>query len=194
MKNHAKQNSVRVIAGQWRGTKIQFASSEGLRPTADRTRETLFNWLAPYIEGARCLDLFAGSGIMSFEALSRGAASAVALDTNRQVVQQLEREKARLEALDLDIVHADAMRWLQSTANTEPACQADIVFVDPPFDKHYQQRVVDLLGSGRWLAKDALVYFELPQTDGLLALPGSWRQLREKMAGNVRYGLYQCGN
>lgn len=181
------RHEVRIIGGRWRGRKLRFPDSEGLRPTGDRIRETLFNWLAPWLPGARCLDLFAGSGALGFEALSRGAAQVVMLEKSPTVIASL---KAAATALDADntlqIVATDTRQWLK-----QPAHQTfDIIFLDPPFATDHYHQLLTLLRNGGWLADDALLYMEsdrpLEQLDG----SATWEPLREKRAGVVYHGLY----
>lgn len=181
------RQEVRIIGGRWRGRKLRFPDSEGLRPTGDRIRETLFNWLAPRLHGARCLDLFAGSGALGFEALSRGAAQVVMLEKSPIAVASLKAAAGTLEADDtLQIIATDTRQWLK-----QPACQTfDIVFLDPPFATDYYSQLLTLLRNSGWLADDALLYMEsdrpLAQLDGT----ATWEPLREKRAGVVYHGLY----
>ena len=133
---------LRIIGGQWRSRQISFAATPGLRPTGDRIRETLFNWLAPNVPGAQCLDLFAGSGALGFEAVSRGAASCIALELHRAAASQLRDNKRNLGANQLTILEADAMQYLKHNANQQAF---DFVFVDPPFDGAYSSPVRALL-------------------------------------------------
>lgn len=178
--------SVRIIAGKWRSRLLKFTATEGLRPTGSRIRETLFNWLAPSIEEARCLDLFAGSGALCFEALSRGAKHCVALENNRSAIAQLNSNKALLNAGDLTIVATDTLKFLEK--NTEKS-QFDVVFLDPPFEKKFHSNVVKLLAEGMWLAKNALIYCELPLAEPQ-PMPPNWQLLKDKAAGNVRFCLF----
>lgn len=178
--------SVRLIAGKWRTRTLKFIATDGLRPTGSRIRETLFNWLAPSIEGARCLDLFAGSGALCFEALSRGAKSCTALENNRPAITQLTNNKAMLNAADLDIVATDTINFLgKNTTNS----QFDVVFLDPPFDLKLHIKVAQLLTEGAWLAKNALIYCELPLAEPQPML-ANWQLLKAKTAGNVRFCLF----
>jgi 16S rRNA (guanine966-N2)-methyltransferase len=178
--------SVRIIAGKWRSRLLKFTATEGLRPTGSRIRETLFNWLAPSIEGARCLDLFAGSGALCFEALSRGAKHCIALENNRRAISQLNNNKNLLNAADLNIVATDTLKFLEK--NTEKS-QFDVVFLDPPFDKKLHLSVVQLLTEGMWLAENALIYCELPIAEPQ-PIPPNWQLLKDKAAGNVRFCLF----
>ncbi|MEY4588035.1 MAG: hypothetical protein RL497_111 [Pseudomonadota bacterium] len=180
-------SSLRIIGGQWRGRKLSFPCIEGLRPTSDRIRETLFNWLAAEIHQARCLDLCAGSGALGFEAISRGAQSAVLLDTHPAVVQQLNSHCQLLKTDQIRVLRQDAVSFLQQPASTV----FNLVFLDPPFAANIWQPLAEALARGHWLAPDALVYIEAPihQT---LQLPNTWQRIKDKKAGQVAYRLYRC--
>jgi 16S rRNA (guanine966-N2)-methyltransferase len=179
--------SVRIIGGKWRSRNLRFVSVGGLRPTGSRIRETLFNWLAPTIEGARCLDLFAGSGALCFEALSRGAGCCVAIEANSQAVSELRYNQAQLTANNLDIVSGDCQKLLERGNTAQPY---DIIFLDPPFDMKLHKQASILLISGNWLASKAQIYCEFPATEAQ-DLPLSWRLIKDKIAGNVRYCLFE---
>lgn len=178
--------SVQIIGGKWRSRKLKITATDGLRPTGSRIRETLFNWLTPYMGGARCLDLFAGSGALCFEALSRGAKNCTALENNPAAISQLTNNKALLNADDLVIVATDTRRFL--SANLERG-QFDIVFLDPPFDQKLHNGIVQLLTEGSWLAKNALIYYELPAMEAY-SMPSNWQLLKDKTAGKVRFCLF----
>ncbi|EKS1844312.1 16S rRNA (guanine(966)-N(2))-methyltransferase [Cronobacter muytjensii] len=176
---------IRIIGGQWRGRKLPVPDSPGLRPTTDRVRETLFNWLAPYLVDARCLDCFAGSGALGLEALSRYAASATLLEMERGVAQQLQKNLATLKSSAGKVVNANTLNFLNQ--NGEPH---DIVFVDPPFRKGLLEETLTLLETRGWLAPQALIYVESEVENGLPPVPASWQLHREKVAGQVAYRLY----
>ncbi len=148
------EHSIRIIGGQWRGTRIAVANREQLRPSADRVRETLFNWLAPELPGARCLDLYAGTGVLGFEALSRGAHSADLVEKDGALVARMNALKERLKSEAASIHGADALAWLNG-----PATSYNMVFVDPPFHRTQVAAVLSRLVRG-WLAPNALVYVE----------------------------------
>ena len=183
--NSATRNAVRIIAGRWRGRRITFPDSAGLRPTPDRVRETVFNWLQPAISQTRCLDLFAGSGALGFEALSRGAASALFVERERPIWQQLRSTGEMLGALHAEFQCADALDWLRRA----PVRQFDIVFVDPPFASGAWQVACDLVAERGWLATSAYVYLEAPADLPLSFLPSAWQVIRSKHAGQVGYHL-----
>ncbi len=190
---HPKSGShnLRIIGGQWRGRKLSFVDSPGLRPTGDRIRETLFNWLAPVIPGAHCLDLFTGSGALGLEALSRGAARVVMIDRERPVTELLRRHTATLGTTDAQIEEADALQWLEQQGKLPPEQQAhiDIAFLDPPFSLNLWQAAVDALEASGLLSDDATLYIETP-FNYPLSVPANWSLHREKRAGQVSYRLY----
>lgn len=182
---------LRIIGGIWRGRKLQFPDIDGLRPTGDRIRETLFNWLAPEIQGARCLDLFAGSGALGLEALSRGAITSVLVEHDSKAATQL---KANLALLDKEgnlseagrVLQRDALGWLQQGNQEAPY---HIVFIDPPFALNLWQAVIDALEAGNWLADDATIYVEAGR-DSEYHPPINWQLHRDKTTGAVSYKLF----
>jgi len=176
---------IRLIGGQWRGRKLPVPHSPGLRPTTDRVRETLFNWLAPVIQGARCLDCFAGSGALGIEALSRYAGSATLLEFEKPVAQQLGKNLALLNAQNGQVVNVNTLNWLSKNGQVY-----DVVFLDPPFRKGILQDTIGLLDANGWLADEAWIYIESEVEHGAIPVPASWRLHREKIAGQVAYRLY----
>jgi 16S rRNA (guanine966-N2)-methyltransferase len=177
----------RIIGGTWRGRRIEFPAVEGLRPTPDRVRETLFNWLGPVLAGSRCLDLFAGSGALGLEAASRGAARVVMLDRDRRVVAALRETLARLGAeAPVELQQIDASSYLAG-----PAEPFDIVFVDPPYDSDLLRPVCRALEEGGWLRAGSLIYLEQPAGVGLAGLPEGWRSKRSKKTAQVGYHLIE---
>jgi 16S rRNA (guanine966-N2)-methyltransferase len=177
--------ALRIIGGRWRGRRLKVPDLPGLRPTPDRVRETLFNWLAPRIEGARCLDLFAGTGALGLEALSRGAARVVLVEREFQALKALRAHVSALGAEGLaQVVEADALRWLE-----RPAEPFDVVFLDPPFSRGLISPVVERLGSGPWLAPEARIYLETEAALEVPPLPSGWMLHRSRRAGSVRYHL-----
>lgn len=179
------RNVVRIIAGRWRGRRIVFPDAAGLRPTPDRVRETVFNWLQPAIAGARCLDLFAGSGALGFESLSRGADHVVFVERERPVCEQLRASAKTLDASGAQIECADALQWLRNT----PSTPFDVVFLDPPFASGVLPQVCELLATREWLAPGAAIYLEASEAVPLSFLPAAWRVVRSKRAGQVGYHL-----
>ncbi|MBI5782634.1 MAG: 16S rRNA (guanine(966)-N(2))-methyltransferase RsmD [Gammaproteobacteria bacterium] len=175
---------LRIIGGRWRGRRLDVSESEGLRPTPDRVRETLFNWLQPYIAGASCLDLFAGTGALCLEALSRGATGVVMVEKTPHVAQQLRQHVERLEAAGAEVVLADAVEFLR-----RPPRVFDIVFLDPPFKSNLIADCAALLEARGWIKPGGLVYVEAPSRLKELALPATWELIRSKKTGQVGYHL-----
>lgn len=180
------RNEIRIIAGAWRRRKLRFPVAEGLRPTPDRVRETLFNWLRDDIEGARCLDLFAGSGALGFEAASRGAGKVVLVESGDTVCAALRQSCAVLAADQVFVVQDNVRHYL-----TGPAEPFDVVFLDPPFQRGWLQAMSLMLENRGWLAPHALVYLESERELRLDGLPAAWSRIRQGEAGDVAYGLYQ---
>nr|KAJ9614874.1 hypothetical protein H2204_014382 [Knufia peltigerae] len=176
---------VRIIGGRWRNTRLPVPTLPGLRPSSDRVRETLFNWLMPKLGGARVLDLFAGSGALGMEAVSRGAAHATLVERDAQLARNLSAAVAKLQATDqITVAQADALRWLQAAS----AQQADLVFVDPPFADGLWQDVLAQLP--RHLAADAWLYLESPASH-VPVLPPEWLLHRDGSTREVRFALYR---
>ncbi|MEH6515549.1 MAG: 16S rRNA (guanine(966)-N(2))-methyltransferase RsmD [Halioglobus sp.] len=178
---------LRIIGGTWRGRKLDFSAAPGLRPTPDRVRETVFNWLAAQIHQAHCADLFAGSGALGLEALSRGAAHCDFVDSNGQTIRQIQQHLTALSALSqAKCVNGEAARFLQSSEKPY-----DIVFMDAPFGMGLATEVCDLLTSRSLLNPGALIYLETGVSDETPDIPLNWRLHREKTSGEVYYRLYQ---
>jgi 16S rRNA (guanine966-N2)-methyltransferase len=179
------RNSVRIIGGGWRGRRVNFVDLPGLRPTPDRVRETLFNWLQHAIVGARCLDLFAGSGALGLEALSRGAKSVVFVEqaqaAARGVVAELERFGGASRAR---VVEMGASRFLRT-----PGEPFDVVFLDPPFGRDALAEFMPLLDAGNWVKPGGLVYLENERAAAVPVLPSRWELQKSKSAGEVGYHL-----
>ena len=191
MAAHTESGSVRIIGGKWRSRMIRFDDAEGLRPTTDRIRETVFNWLQPYIHQSRCLDLFAGSGVLGFEALSRGASELVFIEKNKKTTNRLRDNISRLKAENATVYNQDALAWLQS-ARAEKHCKErfDLVFLDPPFHAGLLTQSCMLLDSSGCLAEDAIIYAE-HNTGTDIEVPENWLALKEKTAGQVVYRLFE---
>lgn len=177
---------VRIVGGQWRGRKISFPENSQVRPTPDRVKETLFNWLAPYIVGARCLELFAGSASLSFESLSRQAAYVVAVEKDRDTVEAIQSNATTLKAENLKIVLADCLSWLKTTQPPEPF---NIIFIDPPYAIKALPESFALVNTPDWVAPGTLIYFESDITFAKTDLPNNWELLKNKKAGQVLYHL-----
>ena len=183
---HNGVNQLRIIGGEWRSRRLSFPDVPGLRPTPDRVRETLFNWLAPYVAGAKVLDPFAGSGALFLEALSRGAAMGQALDASNLAVANLREHLGTLRCSVGQVQTADAMRYLE----TQTATAFDLVFLDPPFNQNLLPGICALLEERQWLADDAWVYTESENARSGLGLPGNWRLHREQKSVRVHYALW----
>ena len=179
-------NQLRIIGGQWRGRKLPFPDVNGLRPTGDRIRETLFNWLAPDIQDARCLDLFAGSGALGLEALSRGAQLSLLLECDTAAAAQLRANLVLLKASGGKVVNADTLKTL-AQGNTD--APYDVIFIDPPFQLNAWQVVIDNLEVGNFLADNAIIYIESGR-DASYITPSHWQLHRDKSAGQVNYRLF----
>ncbi|MFT7491443.1 MAG: 16S rRNA (guanine966-N2)-methyltransferase [Pseudohongiellaceae bacterium] len=179
---------LRIIGGCWRGRKLPIIDADGLRPTSDRIRETLFNWLAPAISDSVCLDLFSGSGALSFECLSRGALQAIMIEKNPLIVNQLKHNSVRLQSVGGVIIQQDAIAWLVKQQYTQHTI--DIAFIDPPFAYNLWESVIDRLHRSRLLAPNALIYIESPRTS-ILTTPAPWQLCQQKTAGEVTYRLYK---
>ncbi|MBM4226527.1 MAG: 16S rRNA (guanine(966)-N(2))-methyltransferase RsmD [Gammaproteobacteria bacterium] len=185
MTRDALPGRVRIIGGEWRRRWLPVPAAQGLRPTADRVRETLFNWLMPQLPGARCLDLFAGTGVLGLEALSRGASHATFVERDTKVFAQLVHNAELLQAGNrASLVNADASQFLLTQSPTA----FDIVFLDPPFAGSLMAEVMPRLMQG-WLAPDALLYLEFPRAGPGIALPEGWRMMREGQTRQAGYGL-----
>ncbi len=178
---------LRIIAGEWRGRKLPVAAVEGLRPTPDRVRETVFNWLMATVPGARCLDCFAGTGALGLEALSRGASKLVAVELSKLAASQLQANLQTLKAGNADLKQGSALSLLDQQA-TEVF---DLVFLDPPFRKGLLEPVCQKLNDNGWLASGASVYIEAESELGQLPVPAGWELVKCKQAGQVSYNLFR---
>lgn len=178
------QGQVRIIAGKWRGRRLKVPDIKGLRPTPDRVRETLFNWLSQKIPGSYCLDLFAGSGVLGFECLSRDAAHVVMVDQSHEVVRVLQEE--------LKIFGAENAQAYQATVPNQlrqPDHPFDIVFLDPPYDADLLLPCSFYLEEKQWLADSAYIYLEAKQVIKDNELPSNWQLIKSQRAGDVHYHL-----
>jgi 16S rRNA (guanine966-N2)-methyltransferase len=183
-----QEAQLRIIGGQWRGRKLAFTPAVGLRPTADRVRETLFNWLTPDIRDARCLDLFSGSGALGLEALSRGAASCDFVDSNGANLRQIAAHLQTLAATRRGRCHPGPAERFLARAQT----QWDIVFLDPPFGQQLAGPACTQLQTRGLLAAQARIYLETGARERSPELPPEWQPHRDRTAGDVRYRLFHC--
>lgn len=183
-----KAGTVRIIGGHWRGRRLPVPDLPGLRPSGDRSRETLFNWLQPHLRGARCADLFAGTGVLGLEAASRGAAQTRLIEKAPQAARAIKQSVDLLSkdpAGELMVIEGDVFRWLEEC----PPGSLDVVFVDPPFGQGLEKRVLSVLAEGDCLVAGGLVYLETSREAPETPLPRGVELLREKMLGEVRMQL-----
>lgn len=185
-----QKNQLRIIGGKWRGRKLAIADIDGLRPTGDRIRETVFNWLMGRIVESRCVDLFAGSGALGLECLSRGAAEVTLLEKHPLAVSQLRQHCQLLDAKSAKVVECDTLLWLEK-ATVAATGMFDIVFIDPPFAADLWAEVIAKLDASNILSPNAIIYMETSKNH-LLRTPAHWQLLKEKQSGQVCYRLYQC--
>ncbi|RLA00471.1 MAG: 16S rRNA (guanine(966)-N(2))-methyltransferase RsmD [Gammaproteobacteria bacterium] len=187
----AKQNkgyqtgAVRIIAGRWRGRKLTVPNVSGLRPTPDRVRETVFNWLQPLIGDTHCLDLFSGSGVLGFEAASRGAKQVDMVELDTKVAMQLQDNCQLLNAENCHIIQNTAQRFLMNNS-----MKYDVVFIDPPYQADLWAEIAQLLVDSGCLVGNAHIYLEYPSKIDLPVLPKHWNLKKDKKAGDVRYCLF----
>ncbi|MDG6773911.1 16S rRNA (guanine(966)-N(2))-methyltransferase RsmD [Thiomicrorhabdus sp. ZW0627] len=182
----SEMGEVRIIGGDWRGRKLPVLTAEGLRPTSDRVRETLFNWLQFEVPGASCLDVFAGSGALGFEALSRGAKQVTFLELAASNAKQLKTNLATLKADQAEVVQTDSLLWLSQTTG-----QAfEVIFLDPPFHQGLMQPAVDLLFKNGYADDSSWLYIEQEKQLDWPQLPEGWVCHREKTTSQVRFGLW----
>jgi len=177
--------TVRIIGGKWRGTRLLVSDLPGLRPSGDRSRETLFNWLQPHIHGARCVDLFAGSGVLGLEAASRGAAEVILVEKSRRAAQNIREVMLRLNPDHIEVIQTDAISWL----NRRGPQSIDIVFVDPPFGTGLETRSLELLTARNCVSPGGFAYVETERETPAKALIAGWDIVKEKTLGEVRMQL-----
>ncbi|HEY5775065.1 MAG TPA: 16S rRNA (guanine(966)-N(2))-methyltransferase RsmD [Xanthomonadales bacterium] len=186
MSKSGKNNSVRIIGGDWRGRRLTVADVPGLRPSGDRCRETLFNWLQPWVLAADCADLFAGTGALGFEAASRGAASVLMIEKHPHAQQVLRQGIEQLQAMQVNLHSGGAMSLIE---DFKPE-SFDIVFVDPPFDSNLAGLVLERLDKTGCVRRGGFVYVESPAKKPVAPLPG-WRVWRDQELGEVRMQLFR---
>jgi len=179
---------IRVISGQFRGRKLPVKNVEGLRPTTDRIKETVFNWLMQDTRDATVLDCFAGSGGLGFEALSRFAKSTTFIELDASAAKQIEQNISTLKLENAQVKHTNSLSYLEQKNTNSPF---NLVFVDPPFRKNLAQSSCDLLENNQWLSEDALIYVEVETELSSFSQPDNWLLIKEKKAGQVFCRLYQ---
>ena len=175
--------AIRIIGGRWRRRKLAVVNIADLRPTPDRVRETLFDWLFPYIEGAQCLDLFAGTGALGIEALSRGAARVTLVEQQATIAKQLKKIMQGLDSTALVLQQADALQWLAT-----PRQKFDIIFLDPPFGQCIIEQCADLLRRNHYLCPSTLVYAE---SERHWQVPDGWQVIKQSHTRQIDYGLFK---
>ena len=185
-KNQPATGSIRIIAGKHRGRKLPVLLAEGLRPTTDRVKETVFNWLMPYIVDSVCLDCFAGAGSLGFEASSRGAKKVVMIELNKQAAQQLNQNVQLLSTDNMTVHQGNALTYFDL-----PPQPFNVIFIDPPFRQGLVEQLISKISDG-WLAPNALIYIETEAEYPLPHLPSHWQLQKEKVAGQVAYRLYKA--
>ncbi|MBJ7551103.1 16S rRNA (guanine(966)-N(2))-methyltransferase RsmD [Marinomonas ostreistagni] len=178
-------SKLRIIGGEWRSRQLPILELEGLRPTTDRVRETVFNWLNFEVPGAKCLDLFSGSGALGLEALSRGAKECTFVELNKAVARQIQTNLSTLNAHNGHVLNMDALSFLQTEKTPY-----DIIFLDPPFRKGLLEQILPKL-EGNWLSDKAYIYIERESENPLTELPEHWQLKKEKRAGQLTFALYQ---
>lgn len=189
MNKRAKSNTIRIISGRWKGRKIKVLDAQGLRPTTDRMRETLFNWLMFDVQGARCLDLFAGSGVLGLECLSRGAEFVQFVEINQNSASSLQQT---LNGFSANISLADVRNAsFETVLAAPPEKPYDLVFIDPPFKANYLVSVVQSLAQTGWLADNAMVYLEQSSASQEVGVPPNWIECKRKKAGLSLSLLYR---
>lgn len=187
MAKTTQSKGIRIIAGQWRGRRLQVPDIPGLRPSGDRLRETLFSWLQMELVGARCLDLFAGTGALGFEAASRGASTVLMLEKHSLAVSQLEENVSKLKAENINILQTDSMAWL-----AQPQAQPfDIIFLDPPFSENWQQTSLQKILAGKLLAVGGMIYVESPVASTSPQVVAGLRKIKHKRVAQVRMQLFE---
>ncbi|PPI87841.1 16S rRNA (guanine(966)-N(2))-methyltransferase RsmD [Candidatus Pantoea edessiphila] len=184
--NNYRSGYIRIIGGQWKRHRLPVLNKNELRPTTDRIRETLFNWLTPVIEKSNCLDCFAGSGSLGFEAISRYANYVIMLELNFSIVKQLQNNLNRFKVINSEIIQTDTLLWLKRKGTP-----FDIVFIDPPFKNNLINKTVYLLNRNGWLSSSSLIYIENKINAITINIPKNWSLCHKKTAGKVMYSLYQ---
>ncbi len=182
----SRVGQVRIIGGRWKGRRIKFFEVAGLRPTLDRVRETLFNWLMHDIQGARCLDLFAGSAALGIEALSRGAAEVVFIEKNKKAADQIH-----LNLKELEFTHCKVFNTSAEVALKKNEHPYDIIFIDPPFYQDYLQNLLEQLNNEVFVKEGSLIYIEREKHSDPISFPENWNQLKQKQVGGLEFYLYQ---
>jgi 16S rRNA (guanine966-N2)-methyltransferase len=187
-KTQAANGAIRIISGQWRGRKLPVMNVQGLRPTTDRNKETLFNWLMAHTQDSRCLDVFAGSGGLGFEALSRYAKHVTFIELDKNVARNLQQNLITLKATEdsAKVLCGDALGYLKQLND-----EFDLIFLDPPFNQNLVPKAIEGIEQGGLLAKDGLIYIECETQNAQYNVPPQWRLLKESQTSQVTARLYQ---
>jgi len=192
-KSEAGQSQLRIIAGRWRGRKISFPTNLSIRPSPDRVRETVFNWLAPYIMNSRCLDLYAGSGALGFEALSRGSSSLVFVDIEQAIINTFEIHHQTLK-IESEIgenavtyVKSDAQAYLSTLDDTK----FDLIFLDPPYQQDMIPAIINIIDSKELVNSDGIIYIEMAKSETFPEVPANWKLIKNKVMSQVACYLIQ---
>ena len=185
---HNTITKLRVISGKWRNRKLDFIHNINLRPTPERIRETVFNWITNYIHNAKVLDCFAGSGIFAIEALSRGAAKASIIDNSEMAINNINSNVKKLAINNIDIIKQDCLLYLQDNQKNS---KYDIVFIDPPFHQNMLEKTCKLLNDNDFIHKGSLIYTETEREISNIDTPNNWSLIKSKVAKSISYKLWQ---
>ena len=187
-KTQAANGAIRIISGQWRGRKLPVMDVQGLRPTTDRNKETLFNWLMAHTQNSRCLDAFAGSGGLGFEALSRYAKHVTFIELDKKVAANLRNNLAHLKVstLSAEVICADSLRYLAKLEDS-----FDLIFLDPPFHKNLLPGAIEKIQQQGLLNENGLIYIECETQNAQYMVPSTWRLLKQNQSSQVTASLYQ---
>jgi len=195
MKKQKKNKSnlkVKIISGAWKGRNISFLEKRDLRPTKNQIRETLFNWLQNDVKNSVCIDLFAGSGALGFEAASRGAKQVFMVDNDIDIINSLNSQKIKFEASNVDLIHANAEEYIEGHHD-----EVDIIFLDPPFSKNIINNIFPKLNMLKKLSNKCKIYIELPyckNPENNIDIPPNWELIKSDKLGDVAYLLFQYKN
>ncbi|AXN02271.1 16S rRNA (guanine(966)-N(2))-methyltransferase [Candidatus Purcelliella pentastirinorum] len=177
---------IRIISGKWKGKKIIIPNIKKLKPTKDIIKETLFNWIEPYIYKSSCLDCFAGSGSLGLEALSRNASSVTFLEKNKYIIKILKKNIKKLKILNTKIINTNALKWIKKTKK-----KYNLIFIDPPFKTNLITQIVKIIKINKCLKNKSLIYIEKNNKDKNIKLPKNWEIYKTKYTKNITYSIYK---
>jgi 16S rRNA (guanine966-N2)-methyltransferase len=183
-----KLTKLRIISGKWRNRKLDFIHNINLRPTPERIRETVFNWITDYIHNAKILDCFAGSGIFAIEALSRGAARASIIDNSIDAINNINKNVNKLGIDNIDVIYQDCLLYLKANKQN---IKYDLVFIDPPFHQNMLKKTCTLLHDNKFIHKNSLIYTETERDIGNAEMPENWKLIKSKASKSIRYQLWK---